>query len=124
LQKQGGMRIFTLLFFPLALYCFDAFYYQDEIKAQFPPLQKQIDDLVKFNKAKEKFVNDIKQFEKEGQIIQEKINKITFLNTIRGHEIEIHKFFQKSLPISFGLMSWHIIMMPQKQRLVLVVKSG
>lgn len=98
LQKQGGMRIFTLLFFPIALYCFDVFYYQDEIKAQFPPLQKQIDELVKFNKAKEKFVNDIKQFEKEGQIIQEKINKITFLNTIRGHEIEIHKFFQKSLP--------------------------
>lgn len=98
LQKQGGMRIFTLLFFPLAMYCFDAFYYQDEIKSQFPPLQKQIDELVKFNKAKEKFVNDIKQFEKEGQIIQEKINKITFLNTIRGHEVEIHKFFQKSLP--------------------------
>lgn len=98
LQKQGFMRIFTLLFFPIALYCFDVFYYQDEIKSQFPPLQTQIDDLVKFNKAKEKFVNDIKQFEKEGQVIQDKINKITFLNTIRGHEIEIHKFFQKSLP--------------------------
>lgn len=98
LQKQGGMRIFTLLFFPVALFCFDNLYYQDEIKSQFPPLQNEINELIKFNTAKEKFVNDIKQFEKEGQIIQEKINKITFLNTIRGYEIEIHKFFQKSLP--------------------------
>lgn len=98
LQKQGYLRIFSLLFFPVALYMFNNFYYQDEVKSQFPPLQAQIDELVKFNIAKEKFVNDIKQFEKEGQIIQEKINKITFLNALRGHEIEIHKFFQKSLP--------------------------
>lgn len=98
LQNQALLRIFTLLFFPISFYIFDNFYYQDEMKAQLPPLQKQIDELILFNKAKEKFVNDIKQFEKEGDIIREKIKKINFLNSIRGHEIEIHKFFQKSLP--------------------------
>lgn len=98
LQNKALLRIFTLLFFPVSFYIFDNFYYQDEMKSQLPPLQKQIDDLILFNKAKEKFVNDIKQFEKEGDIIREKIKKINFLNSIRGHEIEIHKFFQKSLP--------------------------
>ena len=98
LQKQGILRLMALFFFPLLLYFFDNYYYQEEVKAQFPTLQAEINKLVEFNKSKEKFVEDIKQFEKEGKIIQEKIDKINFLNALRGHEIEVHKFFQKSLP--------------------------
>ncbi|MCK6597623.1 MAG: PilN domain-containing protein [Bdellovibrionaceae bacterium] len=98
LQKQGILRLMALFFFPLLLYFFDNYYYQEEVKSQFPTLQAEINKLVEFNKSKEKFVEDIKQFEKEGKIIQEKIDKINFLNALRGHEIEVHKFFQKSLP--------------------------
>ncbi len=98
IQKQALLRLGVILLFPLLFFLYDNFYYQDEMHAQFPPLEAKIEDLRKFNAAKEKFVNDIKQFEKEGRVIQDKINKINFLDALRGYEIEIHKFFQKTLP--------------------------
>ncbi len=98
IQKQAFFRVVILILFPALFYLYDNYYYQDQMNSQFPPLEKKIDDLSKFNAAKEKFVNDIKQFEKEGKVIQDKINKINFLDALRGYEIEIHKFFQKTLP--------------------------
>lgn len=98
IQRQALTKIGIMLLFPILFYLYDNYYYQDEVQSQFPPLEQRIDELSKFNAAKEKFVNDIKQFEKEGKIIQDKINKINFLDALRGYEIEIHKFFQKTLP--------------------------
>lgn len=98
IQKQSLARVGVIILFPLLFYMYDNYYYQHEVNSQFPPLEARIDELSKFNMAKEKFVNDIKQFEKEGKIIQDKINKINFLDALRGYEIEIHKFFQKTLP--------------------------
>ncbi|MBL7545504.1 MAG: PilN domain-containing protein [Bdellovibrionaceae bacterium] len=98
IQKQAFSRIGVIVLFPLLFYMYDNYYYQHEVNSLFPPLEARIDELSKFNSAKEKFVNDIKQFEKEGKIIQDKINKINFLGALRGYEIEIHKFFQKTLP--------------------------
>ncbi|OYZ21192.1 MAG: hypothetical protein B7Y39_09650 [Bdellovibrio sp. 28-41-41] len=97
-QKQAFAKLGIMILFPLAFYFYDNFYYQEEVQSQFPPLEQRIDELGKFNAAKEKFVNDINQFEKEGKLIQDKINKINFLDALRGYEIDIHKFFQKSLP--------------------------
>jgi hypothetical protein len=98
IQKQAFVKLGIMILFPLAFYLYDNYYYQDEVQSQFPPLEQRIDELGKFNAAKEKFVNDIKQFEKEGKLIQDKVNKINFLDALRGYEIDIHKFFQKSLP--------------------------
>lgn len=98
IQKQATVRLAIMFLFPLVFYFYDNYYYQDEVLSQFPPLEQRIDELGKFNAAKEKFVNDIKQFEKEGKLIQYKINKINFLDALRGYEIEIHKFFQRTLP--------------------------
>lgn len=98
IQKQAFARIGVMFLFPVLFFTYDNYYYQDGVNAQFPPLEQKIDELSKFNAAKEKFVNDIKQFEKEGKVIQDKINKINFLDALRGYEIEIHKFFQKTLP--------------------------
>jgi Fimbrial assembly protein (PilN) len=98
IQKQAMLRLIIVIFFPLSLYSFDKFYYQGEMASQMPPLQKKISELTAFNTSKEKFVKDIEQFENEGKAIQGKIDKIKFLNSLRGHEIEVHKFFQKSLP--------------------------
>lgn len=98
IQKQALLRIVVMILFPLLFYAYDNYYYQDEMNAQYPPLEGKIEELKKFNADKEKFVNDIKQFEKEGKVIQDKINKINFLDALRGYEIEIHKFFQKTLP--------------------------
>jgi hypothetical protein len=98
IQKQAFFKLGIMVIFPLLFYFYDNYYYQDEVQSKFPPLEQRIDELSKFNAAKEKFVNDIKQFEKEGKLIQDKINKINFLDALRGYEIDIHKFFQKSLP--------------------------
>ncbi len=98
IQKQAFLKLAVVFIFPVLFYCYDNYYYQEEANAQLPPLQNKITELSKFNSAKEKFVNDIKQFEKEGKVIQDKINKINFLDALRGYEIEIHKFFQKTLP--------------------------
>lgn len=98
IQKQAILRIAVVIIFPLLFFLYDNYYYQVEMNAQFPPLEARIAELSKFNADKEKYVNDIKQFEKEGKIIQDKINKINFLDALRGYEIEIHKFFQKTLP--------------------------
>lgn len=97
-QKQAALRLAVIVLFPLLFYGYDNYYYQPEMNSQFPALEARIDELNKFNAAKEKFVNDIKQFEREGKVIQDKINKINFLDALRGYEIEIHKFFQKTLP--------------------------
>lgn len=98
IQKQAILRVLVLMLFPGLFYAYDNFIYQEQLNSQFPPIEAKIDELSKFNAAKEKFVNDIKQFEKEGKVIQDKINKINFLDALRGYEIEVHKFFQKTLP--------------------------
>lgn len=98
IQKQAFLKLGVVFLFPILFYCYDNFYYKEEVNSQLPPLQAKLTELSKFNAAKEKFVNDIKQFEKEGKVIQDKINKINFLDALRGYEIEIHKFFQKTLP--------------------------
>jgi hypothetical protein len=98
IQKQAFSRLGVMLLFPIMFYLYDNYYYQDEMNSQFPPLEQKIDELSRFNAAKEKFVNDIKQFDKEAKVIKDKIDKIKFLDALRGYEIEIHKFFQKTLP--------------------------
>lgn len=98
IQKQAISRILVIVSFPLLFWLYDNYYFQVDMNSQFPPLEAKIDELKKFNNAKEKFVKDIKEFEKEGKAIQDKINKINFLDALRGYEIEIHKFFQKTLP--------------------------
>lgn len=98
IQKQAFARIGVMVLFPVLFYFYDNYFYQDSIVTQFPPLEARIDELRRLNSSKEKFVNDIKQFEKEGKAILDKINRINFLDALRGYEVEIHKFFQRTLP--------------------------
>jgi Tfp pilus assembly protein PilN len=98
IQKQALARVGLMIMFPLLFYLYDNYFYQDSMVTQFPPLEARIEELRKLNSSKEKFVNDIKQFEKEGKAILDKINRINFLDALRGYEVEIHKFFQRTLP--------------------------
>ena len=107
IQKQGGLRLFIILLFPILLYAYESQVIPAKA-AQLAGRQALLDELTKKNEKALGAVSEIKKFKLDQARIQSQISALENLKKGRMQEVKVLDSIQRNIPSKVWLQKFEI----------------